>query len=337
MIATVEWPEMRKQCKIYKNVYQQMLPRMFTSQIKRRFITRCTSTPLRIKSNYSAIVKARRQSYPHVAYCLREETLAAGAEEKWLAIENNNFHEGVLIIRVVTQIMGGVKYPTKTYILHQVGRASNTQSKPPEHVYFKRWPSFSQAFESDIPVIVEGFKQTDKVHGLSLQQQQSLHLRRSPSSPQSSSIPSSTFNSTNVSVQNSSPQANPTCQNSSSPNGSVTFTLPPSPIYVPPVQSSERSLPSPVSPNEANMSSTLVQVSNPTKKSPATSPMQSSQASSYNSSTYSSDHQSFNQYSNIEQPNDCSEGKCLPHLTLLASVIYHEIQNADPILAKLPD
>ncbi|CAG2230579.1 unnamed protein product [Mytilus edulis] len=43
-------------------------------------------------------------------------------------------------------------------------RALNTQTEPPEHVCFKNWSASSQAMESDI--LVEGFKQAGKVHGL---------------------------------------------------------------------------------------------------------------------------------------------------------------------------
>ncbi|CAC5415749.1 unnamed protein product [Mytilus coruscus] len=63
-------------------------------------------------------------------------------------------------------------------------------------------------------------------------------MTSSPTSPQSSSTPSSTFNSTSISVQYSSPPASPTGQNSSTPIGNVTLILPPSPIYVPPRPSS---------------------------------------------------------------------------------------------------
>ncbi|CAG2201390.1 unnamed protein product [Mytilus edulis] len=44
-----------------------------------------------------------------------------------------------------------------------------------------------------------------------------------------------------------------------------------------------------------------------------------------------------NQSGDIEQAIECQEGKGLPHLKLLpTTLIYHEITNADPILANVP-
>ncbi|CAG2237024.1 unnamed protein product [Mytilus edulis] len=94
---------------------------------------------------------------------LEEEMLAAGAEERRIAIENNNYNEGVPSITIIAD-GGWSKGPTNTRIMLQVGRALNTQTEPPEHVCFKNWSASSQAMESDI--LVEGFKQAEKVHGL---------------------------------------------------------------------------------------------------------------------------------------------------------------------------
>ncbi|VDI64653.1 Hypothetical predicted protein [Mytilus galloprovincialis] len=120
---------------------------------------------------------------------LEEEMLAAGAEERRIAIENNNYNEGVPSITVIADGGWSKRSHKHTYnasggvaiiVGKQTGkilyigvrnkycyicsRALNTQTEPPEHVCFKNWSASSQAMESDI--LVEGFKQAEKVHGL---------------------------------------------------------------------------------------------------------------------------------------------------------------------------
>ncbi|VDI57174.1 Hypothetical predicted protein [Mytilus galloprovincialis] len=122
---------------------------------------------------------------------LEEEMLAAGAEERRIAIENNNYNEGVPSITVIADGGWSKRSHKHTYnasggvaiiVGKQTGkilyigvrnkycnsyicsRALHTQTKPPEHVCFKNWSASSQAMESDI--LVEGFKQAEKVHGL---------------------------------------------------------------------------------------------------------------------------------------------------------------------------
>ncbi|ESO82752.1 hypothetical protein LOTGIDRAFT_155770 [Lottia gigantea] len=120
---------------------------------------------------------------------LKEDMFAAGAEEKRLAEERNNYHQGVPAITVVCDggwskrshkhsynALGGVGI-----IIGQVTRkllhigirnkycytcslAESRQKDPGQHECFKNWDESSQAMEAD--VIVEGFMNAEKDHGV---------------------------------------------------------------------------------------------------------------------------------------------------------------------------
>ncbi|XP_078329794.1 uncharacterized protein LOC144624228 [Crassostrea virginica] len=116
---------------------------------------------------------------------LEEEMLAAGEEERRLAIQNNEYHQGVPYITVIADGGWSKRSHKHTYnasggVAIIIGKRTgkilyigirnkycyicSTQSEPAEHKCFKNWTQSSQAMESDI--IVEGFKKAEEVHGV---------------------------------------------------------------------------------------------------------------------------------------------------------------------------
>ena len=120
---------------------------------------------------------------------LDDKMIEAAKEERRLAIEKGNFHQGVPCISVVCDggwskrshkhsynAAGGVAIivgqATKK-ILHIGVRnkscyvctlAESKQQDPPEHTCYKNWTESSQAMEADI--ILEGFLEAESKHGL---------------------------------------------------------------------------------------------------------------------------------------------------------------------------
>ncbi|XP_033729993.1 uncharacterized protein LOC117319268 [Pecten maximus] len=120
---------------------------------------------------------------------VKDDLLAAGAEERRLAIEKGNYHNGIPCITVICDggwskrshkhsynALGGVAViiGAETGKLLHIGvrnkhcyicshsEANHTQPRP--HECYKNWSESSQAMESSI--IVEGFQQAEKTHGL---------------------------------------------------------------------------------------------------------------------------------------------------------------------------
>jgi hypothetical protein len=120
---------------------------------------------------------------------LQQDMLAAGREEKRLAIERGDFHDGIPAITVICDggwskrshkhtynALGGVAIVigAATGKLLHVGIRNKTcyictsadtkQVTPPEHECFKNWTGSSQAMEADI--IVDGFLSAETTHGV---------------------------------------------------------------------------------------------------------------------------------------------------------------------------
>ena len=114
---------------------------------------------------------------------------AAAEEERKLAIERGDYHQGVPAITVICDAgwskrshkhtynaLGGVGviFGAETGKLLHIGvrnkhcyvcvRAENQQREPRQHECFKNWRQSSQAMEADI--IVEGFQQAEDKYGL---------------------------------------------------------------------------------------------------------------------------------------------------------------------------
>ena len=120
---------------------------------------------------------------------LQQDMMDAAAEERRLAIERNDFHQGVPAITVICDggwskrshrhtynALGGVAViiGAATGKLLHIGvrnkycytctTAESQQRSPGEHRCFKNWTSSSQAMEADI--IVDGFKEAEQKYGL---------------------------------------------------------------------------------------------------------------------------------------------------------------------------
>ena len=116
---------------------------------------------------------------------LRESMLEAGREEKKIAEEKGEYHEGVPAITVI--IDGGWSkrshkhsYNAKSGVAIIIGKATGkllhigvrnkyctacTQGIPKEkHACFKNWSASSSEMETDI--ILEGFREAEKIHGV---------------------------------------------------------------------------------------------------------------------------------------------------------------------------
>lgn len=116
---------------------------------------------------------------------LQEIMAEAGREERQLAIERGDYHQGIPAITVVVD--GGWSkrshrhsYNAKSGVGIIIGQATGkllyigvrnkyctacTQGVPQDkHVCFKNWSQSSSEMEPDI--ILEGFKQAEKVHGV---------------------------------------------------------------------------------------------------------------------------------------------------------------------------
>ena len=125
----------------------------------------------------------------HWREVLQQEMMEAAAEERRLAIERADFHQGVPAITVVCDggwskrshrhtynALGGVGviFGAATGKLLHIGvrnkycyvcsTAESQQRQPKEHRCFKNWTESSQAMEADI--IVEGFQQAEEKYGL---------------------------------------------------------------------------------------------------------------------------------------------------------------------------
>ena len=120
---------------------------------------------------------------------LKDEMAKAGAEEKRIAIEKGNYHEGIPAITVVCDggwskrthkhtydANGGVGviFGAATNKLLYIGvrnklcvicrRAENENKTPPEHTCHANWTESSQAMEADI--ILSGFMEAESTHGV---------------------------------------------------------------------------------------------------------------------------------------------------------------------------
>jgi hypothetical protein len=120
---------------------------------------------------------------------MQQDMLTAGREEKRLAIERGDFHDGIPAITVICDggwskrshkhtynALGGVAIVigAATKKLLYVGVRNKTcyictsadtkQVTPPEHECFKNWTGSSQAMEADI--IVDGFLSAESTHGV---------------------------------------------------------------------------------------------------------------------------------------------------------------------------
>jgi len=120
---------------------------------------------------------------------MKKDMLDAGSEERRLAIEKNDYHEGVPSISVICDggwckrshkhtynALGGVAviFGAVTGKLLHIGvrnkhcyvcsLAESRHCDPAPHLCFKNWNDTSQAMEADI--IVEGFLQAESTHGL---------------------------------------------------------------------------------------------------------------------------------------------------------------------------
>ena len=116
---------------------------------------------------------------------LQDAMITAGKEEKKLAVERGDYYEGVPAITVIVD--GGWSkrshrhsYNAKSGVAIIIGKKTGkllyigvrnkfctacAQGIPPEkHVCFKNWTAASSQMETDI--IVEGFKEAERVHGL---------------------------------------------------------------------------------------------------------------------------------------------------------------------------
>ncbi|KAJ8321844.1 hypothetical protein KUTeg_000315 [Tegillarca granosa] len=85
---------------------------------------------------------------------VEEDLLKAGAEERKIAMEKGQFHEGVPCITVICD-GGGVKEHTNIHTMRLEGYANSKGTLPTQHVCYKNWDESSQAMESNI--ILEGF------------------------------------------------------------------------------------------------------------------------------------------------------------------------------------
>ena len=120
---------------------------------------------------------------------MEKEIIEAGQEERQLAINRGDFHQGIPATTVIADggwskrthkhtynAAGGVAIVVGMYtqkILH-IGVRNKTcylctlyESKPdpcPEHTCYKNWSESSQAMEADI--IIEAFKVCEAKHGL---------------------------------------------------------------------------------------------------------------------------------------------------------------------------
>ena len=116
---------------------------------------------------------------------LEETMLEAGKEERRLAIERNDFHQGIPAVTVIVD--GGWSkrshrhsYNAKSGVAIIIGKETGkilhigvrnkyctacTQGIPKEkHVCYKNWEESSSEMETDI--IVEGFRNAEKTHGV---------------------------------------------------------------------------------------------------------------------------------------------------------------------------
>ena len=121
--------------------------------------------------------------------CLQNEMKKAGEEERKLAIDANDFHDGIPSITVICDggwskrshkhtynAMGGVGviFGERTKKLLFIGvrnrlcyicsQAQTKNVEPRKHRCFKNWSSSSQSMESDI--ILEGFLAAEKTHDI---------------------------------------------------------------------------------------------------------------------------------------------------------------------------
>ena len=114
---------------------------------------------------------------------LEESMKEEGREERRLAIENNEYHEGVLAITVVIDggwskrshrhsynaksgvgVIIGLRTNKLLHIGVQNKECTGCQRRFKEHACFKNWHDNSSAMETD--TILEGFKQAEKDHGV---------------------------------------------------------------------------------------------------------------------------------------------------------------------------
>ena len=120
---------------------------------------------------------------------LEDSMVAAGKEEKALAIARNDLHEGVPSITVVVDggwakrshkhsynSLSGVtiiigKETGKILFMgvrnkycSRCAQAENKNTEPPKHHCFKNWTGSSSSMETDI--LVEGFQKAESQHGL---------------------------------------------------------------------------------------------------------------------------------------------------------------------------
>jgi hypothetical protein len=120
---------------------------------------------------------------------LEEDLVAAGVEERMLAIQRGDFHQGVPAITVICD--GGWSKRTHKHTYNAAGgvavvigactskllhigvrnkncyicsRAESLHSDPRPHECFRNWKDSSQAMEADI--IVEGFQKSETRHGV---------------------------------------------------------------------------------------------------------------------------------------------------------------------------
>ena len=138
------------------------------------------------KSVFTSIEEEVGKAWAHL---LLEETLKAGAEERRLAIERGEFHQGVPSVPVTVD--GGWSkrshkhsYNAKSGMAVIIGNttkkilfmgvrnkycsvcsiAERRQQPPTKHKCYKNWSSSSKAMEADI--IAEGFRQAESMHGV---------------------------------------------------------------------------------------------------------------------------------------------------------------------------
>ncbi|XP_021375757.1 uncharacterized protein LOC110464719 [Mizuhopecten yessoensis] len=121
--------------------------------------------------------------------CLKEDMIAAAAEERELAVQSGDFHDGVPAITVICDggwskrshkhsynALGGVGiiFGARTGKILHIGvrnkhcyicaLSETRKTTPPSHTCFRNWTESSQAMEADI--ILDGFLNAEKLYGL---------------------------------------------------------------------------------------------------------------------------------------------------------------------------